>query len=169
MENMYTKLCTTIHFRQNNTKEDNSVLGLGFFVITRHVYLLSRAQTSSFIQLHVRHDKVQQYSSQDRGLTSYGLYLERLLSFPEVCWSNFDQMNNRPQWRGREGSFMGLPSLFQQLTMIGFLQNFSPLPLSWVAFLTTYRIKLTSSPFLSSISNDIPNKINFFPFPEYHF
>lgn len=84
MESMYTKLRTTIQFRQNKTKEDNSVLGLGFFVITRHVYLLSRAQTSYFIQLHVRHDKVQKCSSQDRGLTSYGLDLKRLLCIPEV-------------------------------------------------------------------------------------
>jgi len=82
---MYTKLCTTIQFRQNKTKEDNSVLGLGFFVISRHVYLLSRAQTSYFIHLQVRHDKVQQCYSQDTGLTSYGLDLKRLLCIPEVC------------------------------------------------------------------------------------
>ena len=54
MENMYTKLCTTIQFRQNKTKEDNSMLGLGFFVITRHVYFLLRAQTSYFIQFAMK-------------------------------------------------------------------------------------------------------------------
>lgn len=88
MQNMYTCILNyvmEIHFRQNKTEEDNSVLGLGFFVITRHVYLLSRAQTSCFIQLHVRHDKVQQCSSQDRGLTSFGLDLKRLLCIPEGC------------------------------------------------------------------------------------
>ena len=81
---MYNKLCATIQFRQNKTKEDKSVLGLGFFVITRHVYLLSRVQRSYFIQLHVPHDKVQLCSSQNRGLSSYGLDLERLLCIPEV-------------------------------------------------------------------------------------
>jgi hypothetical protein len=45
---MYTKLRTSMQFRQNKTKEDTSVLGLGFFVITKHVYLLSRAQMSYF-------------------------------------------------------------------------------------------------------------------------
>jgi hypothetical protein len=103
MENMYTKLYTTIQFRQNKTKENDSVLGLGFFVITRHVYLLSRAQTSYFIQLHVRHDKVQECSSHDTRLTSYGLGLKRLLCIPEVCWSNFDQINNQPRWAGGGG------------------------------------------------------------------